>query len=129
MNITQAFAEYMDTQGYGTLGTDLFIGGAPLNSPDECWWVVSNGGSTKSKNQTGEKQKNYSMNVYFRSMNQDDVYNRLEEFETDVNRDDCIEIDGYDIIEAEATIYPTDQDLDGEDRTIGIVQITLTVYL
>jgi len=129
MNITKAFADYMTLQGYGTFGSTLFIGGVPLDAPDTCWWIVSSGGNTLAKNGTGEKQKNYLISVFYRSTDQEEVYNKLEQFETLFNNNNCLEINGYDIIETEATSYPTDQDIDNEDRTVGLVQITLTVYL
>lgn len=128
-NITKSFADFLDTEGYGIVGTDIYIGGIPLNAPDPCWWIVSSGGNNKSKNQTGEKQKNYIISVFYRSLNAQDVYDTLEQLETFINQDNCIDIPGYDIIETEATAFPADQDIDNEDRTVGLVQITLTVYL
>lgn len=128
MNIAEAFAQYMEDQGYGTLGTNLQIGGVSLSAPDECWWVVFEGGSSIIKNQTGEKLKRYNLDVFFRSRNGSTVYDTLHDFEQTINSLSCIELEDFDVIEVEATSFPTDRDLDDVDRTIGLVKISLTTY-
>ena len=35
MNITHSFAQFMEDQGFGTLGTNLFIGAVPQDAPDK----------------------------------------------------------------------------------------------
>lgn len=128
MNIVKAFIDYMATLGFGTFGTDLFIGGAPQDAPDACWWAVANGGSPISKSVTGQKMKNYIINVFYRDTDQEIVMNRLEQFETLMNSGNCDEIAGYDKVEISANVFPTDQDLEAQDRTLGLVQVTITVY-
>lgn len=128
MNITKSFIQFMEDEGFGTFGTDIFIGGAPLEAPDPCWWVLSSGGTNTIKTHTGEKVKNYTINVFYRNTDAEDVYETLQTFEEDVNSAGCIQLDTYDTIEMEALLYPTDQDIDLEDRTVGVVEVAITVY-
>ena len=129
MNIKRQFVDYLVAEGFGTFGTDIFIGTVPQGAPDTALWILSSGGNTKSKNKTGENQKNYLLSVFYRSLDASQVDEKLEQLETLINRNNCIDISGYDIIETEATVYPSDQDIDNEDRTVGLIQINLTVYL
>lgn len=127
-NIADEFAKWMDNMGFGVLGSSLFIGGAPDVAQDDCWWIVTSGGNNIGKNVTGEKQKNYLISVYYRNTNQSEIYNRLEEMEFIVNRPECIQLGNYEVLEAETTLFPADQDLDIEERSVGLIQITLTIY-
>lgn len=127
MNITHSFATWLQTEGFGTLGTDIFIGAVPQDAPDVCFWVSSGGGGNQIKNKTGEKVKRYIVSVYYRSMDAEDVYNKLQLLEETINGE-CITLSSYDTIEGECTVFPTDQDIDSEERTKGMAQVTLTIY-
>lgn len=128
MNILEAFKDWLEDEDYGTFGTDLYIGGVPLEAPDDVYWITSNGGSNIQKLNTGEKLKNYIINIYFRSSNQENIYDKLQEIEEALNTKECIELEGYTVIEVEATSFPVDQDIDNEDRSIGLIQATITAY-
>jgi len=128
MNIAEAFATYMEGLGYGTLGTDLFIGSAPLGATDPCWWVIAGGGSSEPKNNTGERLKNYTLSVFYRNTVAQDVYDTLQEFEERLNSIHCDQLAGYETIEMEAISFPADEDLDQVDRTIGLVEVRVMVY-
>lgn len=127
-NVARSFCQWLEDNGYGQFGNTLFLGGAPLDSPDEAYWVVSGGGSNIGKNASGEKQKNYLISIFYRNTDAEDVYNNLQALEELLNSKDCIELDNYTVIEVEATLFPTDQDLDNEERTTGLLQATITVY-
>lgn len=128
MNITRSLALYLESLGFATLGTDMFIGGVAQDAPSASWWLTAAGGSPQSKNNTGELIKKYSVNVYFRDLDASNVYDTLQELEQTVNADNCTQLDGFDTIGIEATSFPTDQDIDNVDRTVGLVQITIEVY-
>lgn len=128
MNITRDFVTWMESKVLATFGSTVYIGSVPQDAPDTCWWVLSSGGNTLSKNNTGEKQKNYIISVFYRSIDAENVYDTLQSFEELVNAKDCVVFTNYDILELQATVYPTDQDIDNEERTVGLVQILLTVY-
>ena len=129
MNIARSFVDYMIAQGFGTVfGTDIFIGGIPQDAPDTAWWVVSAGGSPGTKNQTAELQKNYVLNIYYRSTDAESVYNEIQSLEIELNKPTCITLAGFDTIEIEATTFPTDQDLESEERTVGLLTATVKTY-
>jgi len=128
MNIAKSFVEYMEDLGMGTFATDIFIGNIAIDAVDKAWWVVSSGGATLSKNNTGERIKNYTLSVFYRNTDAEDVYEQMQEFEEEINSKGCIQLDGYDTIEMEALVFPTDQDLDNEDRVVGLLQVKVSVY-
>ncbi len=127
-NITHAFATYLQTQGFGTLGTSLYIGAVPQHAPDACFWVVSGGGGNQSRNKTGERVKNYTVSIFYRSMDSEDVHDKLQEIEETINSASCVTLGSYDTIEMQCAVFPTDQDIDSEERTKGLAQVTLTIY-
>lgn len=128
MNISKAFTDYMVDNGYGTFGDDLFIGGVPLEAPDTCWWVLSAGGASEPRNSTGERLKSYIVSVFYRNTSTEGVYEQLQALEELINGAECIEFDDYTLIDMEAITFATDQDLDSEERTIGLMQVSLMVY-
>lgn len=129
MNITKAFVDHMESLGFGTFGTDLFIGSAPLQSPDSCWWVIRGGGSPIVKAVTGQKMKAYIFSVFYRDLDGENFEDKLQEFEEAMNDANCDDITGYNKVELEASTFPADQDLDIEDRSVALTQVTLTTYL
>ena len=130
MNISESFAEYLVNLGIGTLGQNIFIGNAPSSNqaPDSIWWIVANGGSPIRRNSTGEMLKSYKIDVFFRDRDYKTVYNELNSLEESINCDGCPELDEYDTISIEANSFPIDNDLDNEDRKVGLLQINLTTY-
>ena len=128
MNIAEAFVEYMEDLTMGTLGTNIYISSVPQEAPDAVWWVVKSGGSPVRKNSTGERVKDYNLSVFYRDIDAEQVYELIQDFEEEINSKGCIQLDGYDTIEMEATVFPTDQDLDNEDRVVGLISIRITVY-
>jgi len=129
MNIAKDFADYLITQGFGSaFGTDVFVGGVPANAPNNAWWVVSAGGSPETRNHTGEVRKNYTLNVFYRSSDEESVYNEMQELEIELNKSNCLELTNFDTIEIQATIFPADQDIDSEERTVGTVQVQISTY-
>lgn len=128
MTLKRAFAEYMETLGLGTVGTDIFIGSAPLDiSP--CWWIISTGGAPVITNHTGERLKQYIISVYYRNTNAEVVDQTLFDFEEELNTSNCAQLEGFNTVDITVTTFPADQDLDVEDRTIGLCQVTIQTYL
>lgn len=128
MNIARSFATYMEDEGYGVFGTDLFVGGAPKEGPDVCYWVVLNGGAPESRNETGEVIKQYSLSVYYRSTSEEDVYDTIQALEIELNKAKCVQLDGFDTIEIQCILFPADQDIDNEDRTVVLLEVQVRTY-
>jgi hypothetical protein len=129
MNILEAFSEYMEDLGLRTFGEDIYIGGAPLDAIDPIWWIIAAGGSSEPKNNTGERIKKYNLEVYYRDTNEEDVYNLLQTLEEDINGKHCTQLTGYQTVDMEAVSFPVSKDIDNEDRTVGMLQVTVSVYL
>jgi len=127
MNVAKSFVNYMEDLSMGNFGTDIFIGVIPI-APDKAWWVISGGGSSTRKNHTGERIKDYILNVYYRNTDAEDVYETVQEFEEEINSKQCIQLDNYETVEMEANILSTDQDIDNEDRVLALVQIRISIY-
>jgi hypothetical protein len=130
MSLVDSLAGYLTGVTKSTLGQTLFIGEAPSSKKvvNDIWWIVDNGGSIITKNATGEATKSYQFNIFFRSRDYELVKTNLATLEEDLNCDGCSQLSGYDTIDIEATSFPIDQDLDGEDRKIGLLQVTITTY-
>lgn len=130
MNLAEAFATHLATLTGTTLGQTLFIGEAPSSDKvaDSIWWIVENGGGVINKNATGESQKNYQISVFYRNRNYKAVKDAMYSLEESLNCDGCTQLSGYDTIDIEAITFPIDNDLDSEDRKIGLLQANITTY-
>lgn len=128
MNIAKSFVEYMEDQLLGTFGDDIFIGVAPQGAPDKCYWINTSGGAPQSRNQTGEVIKNYVLDVFYRNTDAEDVYDTIQALEILLNNGNCTQLSGFDTIEIQATLFPTDQDIDNQERTVGLIQVGVKTY-
>ena len=128
MNIAKSFVEYMEAQALGTFGTDIYIGVIPQGAPDKCYWLTTSGGTPQSRNQTGEVIKNYVIDVFYRNTDAEDVYDTIQALEVLLNTGNCTQLTGFDTIEMQATLFPTDQDIDNQERTVGLIQVTVKTY-
>ena len=128
MNIVEAFVDYLEEKEFGTLGTDIFISSVPQEAPDKCFWLISAGGSPQDENATGEMIKSYIVSLYYRNTDAKDVYDILHNLEVLINSNDCTQLTDFDTIDLRATAFPIDQDIDNEDRTVGLLQITIDTY-
>lgn len=130
MTVAQSLAAYMQVLGVGTLGQDIFIGKAPSSNevPDTIWWLIENGGAPVRRNKTGESMKSYQVLVYKRDRDYRQIQEDLFSLEEDLNCSGCVELDGFDAVDIEVNSFPIDDDLDSEDRKIGLLQVTITTY-
>jgi hypothetical protein len=127
MNVTESFVNYLVTSGIGTFGTDIFIGSVPINAPNACYWVKGGGGNPTQKNETGEMIKDYFLDVYYRDTAQN-VYDNLQILEELLNSGVCNPLADYDALEISTTSFPIDEDLDSEDRSVGMLRVAIKIY-
>lgn len=130
MTIAESFVEYLQDNGVGTPGQNIFIGETPpsTKSPDSIWWVIESGGQKLIKAFTGESIKQYSLLVYRRGRNYGEVSNALFNLEELISCSGCLELSGFETIEVEVVQFPIDRDLDSEDRKIGLLQVNVKTY-
>lgn len=127
MNVVRAFANYLTNIGIGTFGQDLFISRAPAE-PNRIFWLKANGGSSVARSVTGQDQKAYVIEVFHRDTNTEAVYEAMQELADDITCAGCLALEGYEVVSVSINGPFTDQDLDNEERTVGFMQITLTIY-
>lgn len=128
MNISRAFVEYMESLSLGNFGEDIFIGAAPLNAPDPCWWIVAAGGASSPANQTGERLKEYTLTIFYRNTSAEDVYDQMEFLEEEINSKHCTQLTDHDTVDMTAVSFPADQDIDDVERTISLLTVNIRVY-
>lgn len=127
MTIARAFAEYLTDEAVATYDTDLSIGSAPT-TPDAYWWIIARGGSPQVRAKTGEMAKQYLLDVFYRDRDGETVDETLQALEENLNQAGCIELDGFNVIEVAAQGFASDQDLDDQDRRVGVIQVSILTY-
>lgn len=129
MTVAQALAQFLQDNGFGTVGTNLFINSVPLEAPKASWWIVGGGGNSTIRAQTGEKVKAYIYTIFYRNTDASDVDSQLQNLEEFFNSKACKSLgDDYQTIDMESTGFQVTADLDLEDRSLGSIEVTITVY-
>jgi hypothetical protein len=129
MTINKAFAAYLESETGAVLKETLFIGNAPSSNKavDAIYWFTSSGGSPV-RNATKESLKTYAISLYYRDRNYGLVDTTLSALEKLLNCASCVQLVGYDTMEIQAAVLSIDNDLDAEDRKVGLLQVTIVVY-
>lgn len=129
MNVSHCFADYLATTLGLVLGQDIFIGDAPSSNkaPDTVWWVRATGGAPIKK-PTGECMKEYFVEVRMRSRDYRTVYDSLQSLEETLNCGGCDQLCDYDTVDITAAVLSVDNDLDVEDRKLGLLQANIRIY-
>ena len=128
--ISEAFIEYLESQNIATFGTDLFLNQVPSSNEtqDSVYWIITSGGGPIRSLRTGEKLKQYYISVYYRSRSNKDVERKLFALEELLNCTECVQLTGFDVVSVSAEQFPSDRDLDNEERRVGFLQATIRVY-
>jgi hypothetical protein len=128
-NIVESFATFLDSQAVATMGTDLFIGDAPSSDfvPDAIWWLKANGG-TQERSVSGESIKTYQVQAFYRNRDAQAVYDKMFNLENLLSCASCADLPGFDVVDIRTVAFPADQDLDQEDRMVGLLQANIQVY-
>lgn len=130
MTLAQAFVKFLENQGCGVFGQNIYLYRVPNSkkTETEIYWIIPSGGTPVSRNRTGETIKAYQMLVYFRSNSAKTVDETLNHLEEILNCSACVELPDFELVDIQATQFPTDQDLDSENRMVGMIQVQLQVY-
>lgn len=130
MTISRAFVKFLEDKGCGIFGQNIFLYRVPnsLKTQTELYWVIPSGGMKISTNKTGEAIKAYNFLIYFRSNEAKTVDETLSALEEMLNCSSCVKLDGFELVSINATQFPADQDLDSENRMVGMIQVQLSVY-
>lgn len=126
--VSESFIKWLEDEGIGTFDVDLYLGQLSQKAPDTCYWVITSGGNVVQKLDTGEKVKQYFVLVNYRSIQGKLVEKNLFKLEELLNCAECIDLDGYEVVEVEATQFPSDSDLDDARRRVGLLQANIKIY-
>lgn len=126
--VGEAFIDFLQGQGIGTYGTDLFLGEMPMNSPDDAWLVVVSGGNPDVVTLDGAMIKLYTFNIYHRSLAGKDIERELFSLEESLNRASCVQLSGFETIYSRATQFAQDNDIEKENRRIGLLQAQIRLF-
>lgn len=127
MNIPSLIAQWLQTNGYATVGTDLFIDQLPNEAPDETFWLINGGGSVQSFNATKERTDSYTLTLFYRNKSPKDVIETLEEISNDWNTTRHIDLDPLDVRWSTSSL-PDDQGRDANGRAQGTLTLNLIIY-
>lgn len=130
MKITDSFIKFLQEQGFGVLGQNIFIYRVPnsLKTPTDLFWIIPSGGYIVQKNRTGESTRAYQFLVYYRSVSSRKVDTVLSTMADVLSCSNCVELEGFNLIDMSVTQFPTEQDLDAENRMVGMIQVQLQVH-
>ena len=130
MTVTEAFIQWLENQGVATFGQDLYLRRVPdsKKTPSSLYWIIPNGAFPLGRNRTGEMMKQYSYLINYRSKNAKDVEHKLFELEELLNCQSCIELEGFEVLDVEVSVFTDDGDIDEEDREIGLLQVNIKTY-
>ena len=130
MTLIQSFVKLLENKGYGLLGQNIYLYRVPNSkkTETEVLWLIPTGGFPSSVNKTGEMIKDYQILIYFRSVSARKVDEVLNDLETMLNCSQCVELEGFELVNVRATQLPTDQDIDSENRMVGSISCQLQVY-
>lgn len=126
--ISEAFVEYLENEGVGTFGQNIFISQVPDSAPDQTFWTVTSGGTPIAKMRTGEQMKQYFILLYYRSPSAKDVERTLFRLEEKLNCASCVELTGFEVYDIECSQFPVDNDIDDESRKVGFLQANIKIY-
>lgn len=126
--VSESFIQWLESQGIGVFNTDIFLNQVPQDAPADCYRVTTSGGNIIQTLRTGEKVKQYFTSIYYRNKKAQLVERNLFALEELINKPQCLELQGFEIISIEANTFATDEDLDSEERSIALLQVNIQIY-
>lgn len=130
MTLSQSFVKFLEDKGYGIFGQNIYLYRVPNSkkTETEILWLIPTGGFPSQVNKTGEMMKTYQFLINFRSNSAKKVDEVMNDLEQTLNCSNCVSLEGFELVEIRATQLPADQDLDSENRMVGMINCQITVY-
>lgn len=128
MTISEAFIGFLESENIAVFEQDLYLNQVPDSAPDATYWIITSGGSPIQNLRSGEIVKQYFISVYYRSTKNKDVERNLFDLEELLNCAKCVQLEGFEVIAISAIQFPSDEDIDNEDRRVGLLQANIQVY-
>lgn len=128
MTVAKAFANYLVAANGLTLGTNLFISRVPSSNQasDPVWWLKQSGGQVVSRTTQGGALKQYLIEVNMRAYGGEAVDEALQALGDSLTTS-FVTFDEYDLYQIEPNGPWTDQDLDNEERSVGLLQVKVII--
>jgi len=126
--VSESIVKWLEDNGYGTFGTNIFLSQIPDDAVDNAFWVVSAGGSVTRNLVTQEAVQQFSTQVYYRNTSGAEVDHKLFALNQAVNNTIGLQLDGFEVYAIEATM-PQDNDRDAENRRYGSMVIATQIYV
>lgn len=128
--ISQSFSNFLESKDIATSGQDLYINRVPntKNTQESIYWIISAGGNPISKLSTGEMIRLFAIDIYYRSKSGRQVDEKLTELNDMLCLPDCVQLEGFETIDVSVSQYPASQDLDQEDRQVGLLRVNIQTY-
>jgi len=126
--VGEAFVKFLEDNGFGTFGQDLYYGELPQDAPDNSWLVIVSGGNPDLVTADGSMIKVYTFNVYRRSLAGKEMERDLFSLEETLNCTRCVNLEGFETIYSRATQFAQDIDLENEQRRIGLIQAQVRLF-
>jgi len=126
--VGEAFIKFLEGKNIGIFNQNLYLGMLPLEAPDEAWLVVVSGGAPELVTVDGGMIKVYTFNIYRRSLAGKEIERKLFSLEEDLNRAECVQLDGFETIYSRATQFAQDTDFENENRRIGLLQAQIRLF-
>lgn len=130
MTVARAFVKFLEDKGFGVFGQNIYLYRVPnsFTTESEILWIIPSGGNTVDRNKTGEQIKAYQFLIYYRSISAEKVDKAMSALEEQLNCSQCVELEGYELVQLNVTQYPVDQDLDSENQMVGTIRVQLEIY-
>jgi hypothetical protein len=129
MTVAQAFATYLQSINVATVGTNLFMSRWPSSkkTADPSFLIKEAPGQLVQRTIQGQAINRYLIELYMRDYNASNVDATLQSLRGQLTTS-AVTLSGYTLYSNPETNGPwSDQDLDDEERTVGLLQIRLTI--
>lgn len=128
VTVSESFVQWLEIEGYGAFGTNIFINRVPLKAPADSFVVITNGGQLVRRLLTGEVVKQYLIQVQYRDTSNKDVDRTLFNLEERLNAADCFYLEGFDVDYVSTAQFASSQDIDNEELQNGLLTVNVQLY-
>lgn len=128
VTVSESFIDWLEVEGYGAFGNNIFLNRKPLNSVSDSFVVTTAGGQVVRRLITGEVVKQYLIQVQYRSVSNKDVDRTLFALEERLNARDCFELDGFNVDYVSTFQFASSQDIDNEELQTGMLTVNVQLY-
>lgn len=129
MTVSRAFANYLQSIGVGTLGTNLFLSRWPSSNKiaDPSFLIKEAPGQLVKRTIQGQAINRYLIELYMRAYGGGTVDETLQSLRGQLTTS-AVTLESYTLYSNPETNGPwADQDLDDEERTVGLLQIKFVI--